>query len=61
MTTQELNEVVAKTKSDIAKLCIDFKKETGFTISEINVAIIDAESKCGPEWFPGAIDISIIL
>lgn len=61
MTTEQLNEKVTEVKQQISKLCIDFKKETGFTICEINVAIIDAQSKCGPEWVPGTVDISIQL
>lgn len=61
MTTDELNNKVADVKQQINKICIDFKKETGFTICEINVAIVDAQAKCGSEWIPGAVDISIQL
>jgi len=61
MTTEELSIKVSEVKQQINKLCIDFKKETGFTICEINVAIVNNQSACGSEWLPGVVDISIQL
>lgn len=61
MTTDELSQKVEQVKKQINEICINFKKETGFTICEINVAIIDTQSKCGSEWIPGTVDISIQL
>lgn len=61
MTVQELSEKSNEVKKQINDICINFKKETGFTICEINVAIIDASSRCGLEWMPGTVDISIQL
>ncbi len=61
MTVEELSQKSNEVKKQINEICINFKKETGFTISEINVCIIDASSRCGPEWMPGSVDISIQL
>lgn len=61
MTTEELAAKVAQAKNQISEICIDFRKETGFVISEIDVSIIDASSSCGHEWISGTIDISIKL